>query len=75
MGQHDIIETLSKFVAGIGAIVAVGYLLRMLSVFIEGLQVAQNGGSVVEITPYITALVILLVLASIPMYLDVDLSI
>jgi hypothetical protein len=72
MGQSEIIEILGKGAAVVGIVVAFGYALTMIGVFVRGLGVAQNTGSVSETVPYITALVLLMVVASLPVWLDID---
>lgn len=70
-----VIGLLGTVVAIIGALKGVGYLLKILAVFDEGLTAAANGGS---IAPYIEALVLIMVVAAIPGWLltvtDVDLA-
>lgn len=66
-------QEIGKLIAVGGVIIAVisgltmaGYLLDMLAVFNQGMAVASNGG---DITPYIEALVLIMVAAAIPGWL------
>ena len=66
-------QGLGKLIAVGGTIIAVisgltiaGYLFEMLAVFNQGMAAASNGG---DITPYIEALVLIMVAAVIPGWL------
>ena len=61
MSEISRIIGLAALVVGvISALTMTGYLLQILDVFNQGMNVAENGG---DITPYIEALVLILVAA------------
>jgi hypothetical protein len=66
MGEMTLKGGVIALVGLVGAVLAIETRLEMVAVYEEGHRVAQNGGSVSEVTPYITEIILLTIAAIIP---------